>query len=91
MTIFHKITEVEAITFDELVQIGIESGATLYDGFPWAFSYKGFPITHENNDCYLISTNIQLNRVERNDMLVFENGSLYPCNMDYFNKNFKKV
>lgn len=42
------------ITFNELVAHGILSGAPLTRGMPWSFEYKGNPITHENDDCYLI-------------------------------------
>src|SRR5688572_10568559 len=47
---------VEAITFEELVDYGKASGANIVNGMPWSFEYKGQPITHENDDCYIIPT-----------------------------------
>jgi hypothetical protein len=55
---------VEAITFDELVQHGIDSGAP--SGTP--FYYMGHPITHENANCYLIPTLEGTMKFERGDM-----------------------
>ena len=63
-----KPVVVEAITFDELVKYGIASGAGCHNGMPWSFNYETtretdtgpvivhHPITHENDDCYLIPT-----------------------------------
>lgn len=66
-----KPTVVEvAITFDELVEYGKAHGANIVNGMPWSFSYKGHPITHETDDCYLVPTRDGLWRFERGDMLV---------------------
>lgn len=43
-----KPVVIEAITFDEFVQFGRDSGATIVKGMPWHFQYKGFGISHEN-------------------------------------------
>lgn len=48
----HRIRYV--ISFNELVAAGILSGAQLYGGMPWHFKYNGHPITHENDDRYII-------------------------------------
>lgn len=45
----------EVLTFEEFVDFGKASGAHLTDGMPWSFSYKGYPVTHENDNLYLIS------------------------------------
>jgi hypothetical protein len=42
------------VSFDELVQAGIDSGAPITRGMPWAFTFRGHPVTHENDDLYLI-------------------------------------
>lgn len=42
------------VSFDELVQHGIDSGAPLTRGMPWSFNFIGHPVTHENDDLYLI-------------------------------------
>jgi hypothetical protein len=45
---------VDAITFAELVQHGRTNGGNIVNNMPWSFSYKGYPITHENDQCYLV-------------------------------------
>jgi hypothetical protein len=62
----------EAVTFDELVQHGIAQGGNVVNGMPWSFDWAGFPVTHENDNCYLISPgNGRTVRFERGtDMLV---------------------
>ena len=61
-----------AITFDELLAYGHracergQSGASAVDGVPWSFSYHGHPVTHENNDCYIIGAS----RFERGQILL---------------------
>jgi hypothetical protein len=66
-----KPVEVEAITFDELVQYGIENGGSVVDGVPLSFCYKDKRITHENDECYLISTQgDNLERFTPDDLLI---------------------
>ncbi len=76
---------IEAITFDELVEYGKANGATIHHGYPWSFHYHGHPITHENNDCYLIPTLEGTMRFNRGDMLITGvKGEIYPCKADIF-------
>lgn len=76
---------IEAITFDELVAHGIASGAGCHNGMPWSFSYAGHPITHENDDCYLIPTLEGTMKMGRGDMLVTGlKGEIYPVKADIF-------
>ena len=81
-----KPVVIEAITFDELVAHGIEHGhGPVINGMSWAFSYKGHPITHENDNCYLIPTLEGAMRFERGDMLITGvKGEIYPCKADIF-------
>lgn len=80
---------VEAITFDELVNIGKASGAPCYNGMPWSFNYQGQPITHENDNCYLIPTLEGTMRFERGDMLITGvKGEIYPCKRDIFEQTY---
>lgn len=44
-------------TFDEFVQYGRDNGANIVDDMPWSFNFLGHPVTHENNDLYLIAGN----------------------------------
>jgi hypothetical protein len=94
MALFRKKqVTVEAITFDELVEIGLTS-TPLYVGqnIPWSFSYKGQPITHENDDCYLIPTLEGTMKFQRGDMLITGiSGEIYPCKIDIFEKTYEAV
>lgn len=80
-----KPVVIEAITFDELVERGIKSGGNIVNGMPWSFSYAGQPITHENDNCYLIPTLEGTMRFERGGMLITGvKGEIYPCAGDIF-------
>jgi hypothetical protein len=85
-----KPVVVEAITFDELVAYGIDSGATIVDRMPWSFRYNGHPITHENDNCYLILTLEGTMNFTREDMLITGvQGEIYPCKLDIFNATYE--
>jgi hypothetical protein len=80
-----KPVVIEAITFDELVRHGIDSGGNIVRGMPWSFQYQGHPITHENDDCYLIPTLEGTMKMGRDDMLITGvKGEIYPCKSDIF-------
>ena len=80
-----KPVVIEAITFDEFVQHGRDSGAAIVNGMPWSFSYKGHGVTHENDQCYLIPTLEGPHNFTPEDMLITGvNGEIYPCNKDIF-------
>ena len=83
---------IEAITFDELVEYGKNSGSNIVNGMPWSFTYAEHPITHENDDCYLIQTSSGIVKFNRGDMLIIGvNGEIYPCKLDIFKKTYKKI
>jgi hypothetical protein len=83
---------IEAITFDELVTFGLNQSAIIQRGMPWSFNYAGRPITHENDDCYLIPTLEGTMRFNRGDMLITGvNGEIYPCKPDIFEKTYEPV
>jgi len=85
-----KPVEIEAITFDELVEYGKANGANIVNGMPWSFNYKGHPITHENNDCYLIPTLEGTHNFRRGDMLITGvKGEIYPCKLDIFEATYE--
>ena len=87
-----KPVVIEAITFDELVEHGRNNGANIVNGMPWAFQYAGQPITHENDDCYLILTLEGTMRMTRNDMLITGvKGEIYPCKLDIFKATYDAV
>lgn len=85
-----KPIELEVINFNELVELGIKSGAATHNGMPWSFDYKGHPITHENDNTYLIVTLEGTMRLNRGDLLITGvDGEIYPCKPDIFAKTYE--
>lgn len=84
---------VEAITFDELVACGLaHCGPHKHNGMPWSFDYAGHPITHENDDCYLIPTLEGTMKMGSSDMLITGvKGEIYPCKRDIFDATYEAV
>ncbi len=83
---------VEAITFEELVNHGIASGANIVANMPWSWSYNGHQITHENDQCYLIPTLEGTMKMTPNDMLITGvQGEIYPCKKDIFESTYDVV
>lgn len=77
----HTPTDAEAadigrpgITFDQLVAIGREQNPGRVE-MPWSFTYEGHPVTHENDNCYLVGGQDQV-RFERGYRLLIVNGVL---------------
>lgn len=86
-----KPVVIEAITWDELVAHGInvcrEEGreSSINNGMAWSFSYKGHPITHENDRCYIIPTLEGSHNMTPDDVLITGvKGEIYPCKLDIF-------
>ena len=93
MAIFRKKpVEVEAITFAELVQHGLNQDmVNIHDGMPWSFSYKGHAITHENDECYLINVAGGDISFGPNDMLISEiDGKIYTLEKFVFADKYRK-
>lgn len=86
MAFYRKIPVViEAITFDELVAHGLAVTDSIFNGMPWSFDYKGHPITHENDDCYIIPTPEGSMMMCRGDVLITGvAGEIYPCKQAIF-------
>ena len=85
-----KPVVIEAITFDELVEHGRNSGGNIINGMPWSFSYNEHQITHENDRCYLIPTLEGTMRLNRDDMLITGvKGEIYPCKPDIFEATYE--
>ena len=83
---------IEAITFDELVEYGRTNGANIVNGMPWSFTYNGHPITHENDQCYLIPTSEGTMHFGPGDMLITGvKGEIYPCKLDIFRATYEPV
>lgn len=87
-----KPVVIEAITFAELIEFGKNNGGNIVNGMPWSFNYKGHPITHENDECYLIPTLDGTLHFTPQDMLITGiDGEIYPCKIKIFAKTYDKV
>ncbi len=87
-----KPVVIDAITFQELVEYGRSNGANIVGGMPWSFEYNGHPITHENDECYLIPTLEGTHNFTPLDMLITGvKGEIYPCKIDIFEATYEKV
>ena len=88
-----KPVVIEAITFEELIHHGIETAPeSINENMPWSFKYKGHPITHENDKCYLIPTLEGTHNMTPDDMLITGvQGEIYPCKIDIFELTYDKV
>lgn len=87
-----KPVVIEAITFDQLVDFGIRNSENLVNGLPISFEYKGYPITLDNYQCYLIPTSEGVMNMTPKDMLITGvAGEIYPCKIDIFKKTYEQV
>lgn len=83
---------IEAITFDELVAHGKANSDNIVNEMPWSFDYKGHPITHENDQSYIIPTLEGLHNMTPKDMLITGiKGEIYPCKIDIFEATYDPV
>jgi hypothetical protein len=89
-----KPVVIKAITFDEFVEYGRNTGVPLHGNgeMPWSFKYNGHPVTHENDECYLIPTLEGFMKFTPKDMLITGvNSEIYPCKKDIFEKTYEVV
>jgi hypothetical protein len=87
-----KPVVIEAITFEEFVQYGKDNGGNIVSGMPWSFYYKGQPVSHENDECYLIPTKEGTMNFTPADMLITGvQGEICPCKKDIFEATYDKV
>jgi hypothetical protein len=92
MKFFQNITIVEAITFDELVQYGKDVGAKIVNGMPWSFNYHGYPVTHENDKCYLIGSSFGTMSLTPGRILVIDDNRKIRVYEEYdFYKIYQKI
>lgn len=99
---------IDAITFDEFVEYGKahpDIPANVVRGMPWSFKFVvefndsnrhpitiRHPITHENDNCYLIPTLEGTMKFNRGDMLITGvKGEIYPIKPDIFEATYEAV
>lgn len=67
---------IEAVGFQELVEIALATeGANIVNGVPWAFHYNGWPVTHEDDNTYLIGNGFGHIRFRRGNFLAIGSGN----------------
>lgn len=83
---------IEAITFEEFVEYGKIHAENLVEGMPWHFEYKGHPVTHETDTCYVIPTLEGDTMFTPEDVLITGiKGEIYPCKKDIFEETYEPV
>ncbi|MEA5402659.1 hypothetical protein VB776_07025 [Arcicella sp. DC2W] len=88
-----KPVVIEAITFEEFVQFGKDNGGNIVNGMPWHFTYKGLPVSHSNDECYLIPWNNGCFHVftPLDVLITDENNFTYPKRKDDFEDGYDEV
>ena len=85
-----KPVVIEAITFEEFIEYGKAHADNFNNGMPWFFEYKGHPVTHKNDECYIIPTLEGEYEFTPNDMLITGiKGEIYPCKKDIFEATYE--
>lgn len=85
-----KPVTIEFFTFEEFAEIGRQTNPdSIQNGFAWHFDFKGHPITHENNDCYIVPTNHGHVHFTPDSVLIVQvDGEVYPCKKDIFEMTY---
>lgn len=87
-----KSPELIAIGFAEIVEYGLSNTKNIVDGMPWSFDYMGLPVTHENNECYLITTKEAVYQITPDTMLLaYGNGRVDTLKVEVFNMLYEFV
>lgn len=63
---------IEIVTFEKLVEYGKNNGANIVNNMPWSFEYKGRPVTHENDEKYLVGV-MSATCTKDNPVVLFNN------------------
>lgn len=67
-------------TFDQFVHYGACHGANIVNGMPWSFQFYGHPVSHENDDRYLVGVrSVPFNR--GGVIIVDDNGNFTVFNL----------
>lgn len=74
----------ETVTFTQFVQYGRDNGGNIVNGMPWSFSFRGHPVSHENDRRYIIGngTSNGLNFTPDDLLVINPDGSLATIKAD---------
>ena len=86
-----KTVEIEFITFEDFVEYGKQNSTNIAEnGMPWSFDYKGCPVSHENDDKYIILTFEGTLHFERGNVLL-EGDYLSTVTNEDFKENYQEI
>lgn len=87
-----KTVEIEAITYNELIKIGVANAYDTADEKPIEFEYNGHIIKRWDDDRYIIPTLEGDMLMTKDDMLITGvDGEIYPCKKEIFEKTYEKA
>ncbi len=88
--VIKRTAPIEALSFDEFVEYGKnQSGVNINDGMPWSFDYKGFSVTHENDEKYIINRIINFNKDQI--IILDEGGQISIMDSIDFENSYSKL
>lgn len=83
-----KPVQVEFISFTDFVKYAKENSQEPH----WSFTYKGHPISHENDECYIVPTDHGSVHFTSDSVLITQiSGEIYPCKLDLFNELYNVI
>lgn len=84
------LAQAEVLSFLELIKYGRKQVNNLVDGFPWSFSWRGIPISHETNSKYVITCTTGSLHISHGDFLVYElaTGQFSTFTQDSLNREY---
>jgi len=87
----NKPVEVEAFTFEDVLAEGRKNSTYSVNGVPWSFAFKGYPVTHERDDCYLIRMGKKTSVLDENQILVLSLGDAFVCSKEDFAEAYERI
>lgn len=87
----NKPVEVEAFTFEDVLAEGRKNSTYSVNGVPWSFAFKGYPVTHERDDCYLIRMGKKTSVLDENQILVLSLGDAFVCSREDFAEAYERI
>ena len=87
-----KPAVVEVWTWEEFLAYGKEHAESENEGVPWHFKFEGFPVTHENDQCYTLTTDTHTVAMTPEHLLVIDAyGFIQQFDKDLFDRFYEKV
>lgn len=86
-----KPVAVDVFTFDQMLEEGKKIATTIVNGVPWSFTFKGFAVTHERDDCYLIQFQNGASQMTKDSVLVVTARGSYICDKEIFEATYERV